>query len=322
MKEFFDSVVEIDDIYKACEKKDHAVLEINGTDGLGVVTIYKVFLGVYIIVYNMELGRINVDLKIKKNLFSIDYCKEGGFKCNYTSPKKYDLRDGNVRFSTKKSFSNDIHLPSGRYMGLSIVFQEDEASIGLKDAVSKFSINLDLLKQKYMFEGLNLILDKEKYIEGYFSNFYNLTIKGGVDFFKIKVLELLWFLQNYELPSKKDYKYISKAIVKKTEEIKDYITSNLSENITIKQISEMFKISETALKESFKYLYGEPIMSYIRRYKMQVAADTLRNEAGVKIIDLAGDLGYDSPSKFSAAFKKIFGVTPKEYREDPSIWEI
>lgn len=322
MKEFFDSVVEIDDIYKACEKKDHAVLEINGTDGLGVVTIYKVFLGVYIIVYNMELGRINVDLKIKKNLFSIDYCKEGGFKCNYTSPKKYDLRDGNVRFSTKKSFSNDIHLPSGRYMGLSIVFQEDEASIGLKDAVSKFSINLDLLKQKYMFEGLNLILDKEKYIEGYFSNFYNLTIKGGVDFFKIKVLEMLWFLQNYEMPSKKDYKYISKAIVKKTEEIKDYITSNLSENITIKQISEMFKISETALKESFKYLYGEPIMSYIRRYKMQVAADTLRNEAGVKIIDLAGDLGYDSPSKFSAAFKKIFGVTPKEYREDPSIWEI
>ena len=49
---------------------------------------------------------------------------------------------------------------------------------------------------------------------------------------------------------------------------------------------------------------------------MSFAAELLRSETDIKISDIAERVGYDNPSKFSAAFKCVMGVTPVVYRND------
>lgn len=81
------------------------------------------------------------------------------------------------------------------------------------------------------------------------------------------------------------------------------------------ELSKMFNISSTKLKHCFKAVYGEPIFSYMKSYRINHAAQILRTNKMIKIIDVAGMVGYDSPSKFSVAFKKKKGLSPKDYRK-------
>ena len=80
-------------------------------------------------------------------------------------------------------------------------------------------------------------------------------------------------------------------------------------------MSEIFNISPTPLKECFKSVYGAPVFKYMRSYRMNYAAHILRSNNKIKIIDVAGLVGYDSPSKFAASFRKEMGKSPLEYRK-------
>ena len=46
---------------------------------------------------------------------------------------------------------------------------------------------------------------------------------------------------------------------------------------------------------------------------MDSAAQLLR-ESEIRVADIGAAAGYDSPSKFSAAFKSVWGVCPADYR--------
>ena len=47
---------------------------------------------------------------------------------------------------------------------------------------------------------------------------------------------------------------------------------------------------------------------------MDMAAKMLRG-TDMRVVDIATSVGYDSPSKFSAAFKAATGLAPSEYRQ-------
>nr|WP_243174223.1 helix-turn-helix transcriptional regulator [Clostridium cadaveris] len=87
----------------------------------------------------------------------------------------------------------------------------------------------------------------------------------------------------------------------------------MESHVTLDQLSEIFHISGTQIKNSFKAVYGVSMYSYIRTQKMQSAALLLKKN-NCKVIEIAGRFGYDNGSKFAKAFKDIMGVTPNEYR--------
>ena len=63
----------------------------------------------------------------------------------------------------------------------------------------------------------------------------------------------------------------------------------------------------------FKGVYGMPPYTYLRAYRMERAAEMLR-QGELSVSDIAATVGYGSPSKFTAAFKVLMGVTPSAYR--------
>lgn len=50
---------------------------------------------------------------------------------------------------------------------------------------------------------------------------------------------------------------------------------------------------------------------------MNYAANLLREQNDLSIAQIAGMVGYDSPGKFSSAFKAVMGSTPLSYRKFP-----
>ena len=77
---------------------------------------------------------------------------------------------------------------------------------------------------------------------------------------------------------------------------------------------DKFDISTSALKQCFKGVYGTAIYTYMRNYRMDLAASLL-TQTDEPITVIAGKVGYTNTSKFSEAFKKIKGKTPLEYRK-------
>ncbi len=84
---------------------------------------------------------------------------------------------------------------------------------------------------------------------------------------------------------------------------------------TIAEIAKEVGISRSALIDRFTRYPSVPPMTYLTRWRLELAARTLeRTSRGVS--EIAGDVGYESEAAFSRAFRREFGQPPGQYRGD------
>ena len=132
----------------------------------------------------------------------------------------------------------------------------------------------------------------------------------------IKIQELLLYLYALEVPEEHaDRPYFFKDHVEKTKAIHALMTENLSEHFTLDELSKRFDFPMTAMKKCFKNIYGDSIFSYMRSYRINQAAVLLRHNREMSVLEIASKMGYESPGKFSTAFKTIMGCSPLAYRK-------
>jgi AraC family transcriptional regulator len=94
----------------------------------------------------------------------------------------------------------------------------------------------------------------------------------------------------------------------------DYIEEHLDEELDLSSIAEGAYISVAQLYRVFNALAGHPVKDYIRKRRMSVAANHLRNSKRT-VEELAWDSGFQSYHSFAKVFKKIVGLTPAAYRK-------
>jgi AraC-like DNA-binding protein len=84
---------------------------------------------------------------------------------------------------------------------------------------------------------------------------------------------------------------------------------------TIADLADQVGISRSALVERFTRYLSEPPMTYLTRWRLQLAARTLEKTAR-GVADIAAGVGYESEAAFNRAFKREFGQPPGRYRID------
>lgn len=72
------------------------------------------------------------------------------------------------------------------------------------------------------------------------------------------------------------------------------------------------------MKKCFKGVYGDSIYAYTKKYRLQVA-ERLLKESTLTIGEIAAQIGYLNPNKFTSAFSDEYGMSPKVYRKNISI---
>ena len=97
------------------------------------------------------------------------------------------------------------------------------------------------------------------------------------------------------------------------QQVRQYLVEHLDSRVTQAELAQRYHISLTSLKGAFKQVYGLPINTYLRRCRVQ-HAEQLLFTTDLSILEIAQRVGYDSPSRFAAMFKREKGITPRECR--------
>ena len=107
-------------------------------------------------------------------------------------------------------------------------------------------------------------------------------------------------------PSSKmsDY-YIKEAI--------SYIEQNFQNEITIEEIASVCGINRTYLGKIFKKSIDRTPQEFLINYRMIKATELLKLTA-LSIADIGSAVGYENQLHFSRAFKHVYGIPPKEWR--------
>ena len=107
--------------------------------------------------------------------------------------------------------------------------------------------------------------------------------------------------------------YFDRLMLERTRQAHDYLVAHQDSRITLAELAAKFHLSQSSLKLSFKALYGVPVAGYLRTVRMDTAARLLQ-ESDLPVAEIAHRVGYEDPSRFSAAFRRHTGRRPTELR--------
>lgn len=85
---------------------------------------------------------------------------------------------------------------------------------------------------------------------------------------------------------------------------------------TVETIAKQVGLSRTKLKAGFRTMFGQTIADFGTELRMNLARDMLC-KSDKPIAHISADLGYEYQTSFTNAFRKHFGVLPKDFRRDP-----
>lgn len=151
---------------------------------------------------------------------------------------------------------------------------------------------------KYILEAVNEHLNKEPA--------YELRVR-------IAFLNMIQYFYRENLFSKGENSISSVRTISQIKAITNYIEEHYAEKISLEDLAEFANISLYHLAHIFKKCTGQSPNEYINFYRLTIAGNRLLSE-DTQILNIAIDCGYNNISYFNRAFKKRYGLTPKEYR--------
>ena len=92
-----------------------------------------------------------------------------------------------------------------------------------------------------------------------------------------------------------------------------YIQHNYR-TVTLSSLARTFHFSETYLSKLIRKKMNQSFTEVLRTLKMNHAMEYLTNTA-MKISEIADAVGYDSVDHFSRTFRKVYGLSPQEYKK-------
>ena len=84
---------------------------------------------------------------------------------------------------------------------------------------------------------------------------------------------------------------------------------------TIAELAKEVGLSRSSLVERFTRYLGEPPISYLTRWRLQLGARALAASPR-SVAEIAAEVGYESEAAFNRAFKRQFDVPPARYRRE------
>ena len=96
------------------------------------------------------------------------------------------------------------------------------------------------------------------------------------------------------------------------DEVCRFVTQNLAEPLTLTSAAEHVHMNPAYLSRVFKKETGQAFNAYVSEQRIRRAKQLLQTKD--RIIDIAGNVGFENSKYFSQVFKKQTGMTPQEYR--------
>lgn len=93
-----------------------------------------------------------------------------------------------------------------------------------------------------------------------------------------------------------------------------YLHSHYDKKFSLDQLARNFHTNRTTLTRQFHETTGLPVMAYLGRLRINIAALMLR-DTRLSVGEITARLGFTNITHFGRAFRKQMGYSPREYRQ-------
>ena len=284
-------------------------------NGRYLTTEYAVFPGVSIVYYNShtQSGTLKGKDTDEEDVFEIFHCREGRMECSIGNDFCY-ISPGDLLIVKPEHLSSSLNFPLQHCHGITIRINTKKAPKCFSCFLRDVAVQPKVIEEKFCGKKSYYIARSDSSIEHIFSELYSVSDEIRQGYLKIKILELMLFLSAYKIKDEEsESRSVSPVRVSLAKNVAKYLTGNMYEKITLEQAANEFHISATAIKTSFKAVFGVSFYAYIKARKMESAAYMLEY-TNKTVSSIANEHGYDNCSKFATAFRSVKGLSPSEYR--------
>jgi AraC family transcriptional regulator len=107
-----------------------------------------------------------------------------------------------------------------------------------------------------------------------------------------------------------------KEYIHRINRVVDYIDTHMHEELSLERLAAEAAFSPYHFHRIFSAMTGETLSSFINRLRLEKAGSLLINNPDIAISDIAFRCGFGSTAVFCRNFKKRFGQTAQEFREE------
>lgn len=295
------------------QTEDYIVIDY-GSNGRGVITNYFLFDGIQLCFLDFDTTETMPSQKFNPDIIQITHCQEGRYECEFANHTVSYLPEGHFGVAGTQYLPISFSFPLGKCFAVSLVIDKQTLSMSTRRMMAEIPINLDKIGQTLGIEKKWYVGQTPAKLQHLFSEMYTAKGREHVGYFKIKAIELLYHIDQLTQINGCDFKYFDKGQIQVTKSIRDYLVNHLDEKVSLEVLAKDAHLNLTVFHNVFYHIYGDTPYAYLKKYKMNLAANILLNE-NRKIGDIALELGYSNASKFAKAFKSVYGVLPKDYRK-------
>lgn len=298
------------------------VFKMENETGKGIMTRYPVLPGMELLYNDMHITTVRADEnKLPyEDIMEINHCREGRFECEFANGGAVYLGAGDLSANMLTHPPRDSWFPMSHYQGISVMVDLRAAQDTLCRIGGVFGsppIDLYAMRDRLCGGDRRFIIRATDAIQHIFSELYAAPSAIRGDYRKLKVLELLLFLNSADLPALREKRaYITRTQADTVRAVRTYLVEHLDRHVTLPELSARFDVPLTTLKQNFKTVYGDTIGAYIQSYRMQKAMWLLQ-ETNQSITEIAAQVGYQNASKFSEVFRQLTGAIPSKFRKIP-----
>ena len=293
---------------------DVCLIRILNETGEGTIRFVTVMPGVYLSFNEFNMARCFTGFAFDGNHISVNHCRAGRIEQALPGGTYSYTARGDLRVSDFVGHAGTYVFPTEHYSGVAVDFDIDVCEEPIRCMLDGFPVSVRALRKKFCHAGLPFVLHDCSAAEHVFSELYTVGQESLRVFAKVKMLDLLLLLDRVDGDDRgRQLEYFQRAQVEGVKRACALMVADLTRSYGVGELARLVGLSTTALKSCFKGVYGMPPYTYLRTYRMERAAEMLR-QGELSVSDIAVTVGYGSPSKFTAAFKALMGVTPSAYR--------
>ena len=284
------------------------------TDGRGRMEVYPVFPGVEAS-FNTVLGTYAAFRhEAARSTLEINHCRLGRVGWDLRDGMSVYLGEGDLSLHSADCCADSVmHFPAEMYAGLMICVDLTHLAESPPPILAEADFQAERLAEKFCGGG-TFALPAGPELEEIFRPLYRQPEMRRLPYLRLKLQELLLYLEGLESGGRELTLDVSQQTAR-IQEIHALLTEHLDRRYTIEELSHRYLLNTSTLKEVFKAVYGLPIATYMKEYRVRRAMELLR-ESGGSIAAIAAAVGYESQGKFTRAFKDVTGQLPTEYRRE------
>lgn len=288
--------------------------------GKGVAERISLRNGVEINIWHINLIRdFEMVCKMEETCFEIMYCAEGR--------AEYGNLDQNTERSIKAN-ECDCWMNDGGQNWVRYPKRVPWKCVSICYDSRFIKPFLDMASAQYDMENVQAVLERcqrgadkqccsSPDIELAFYQIMNCSNQGVARllYLESKAVEIFSLFIHNELAvhEETDYKiFLSQEDRKKLEQAKRIIINNMSNPLSISELSREINLNTYKLKVGFKEMWGTTVFGYLRDMRMEKARVLLSGDRK-SVIEVAMEVGYSNPSHFTVAFRRKYGINPHEY---------